>query len=276
MRRIAISSPPRRLRRLRNWRRDPVPVEPLIVLGQAGTEHRPNPHAPRSCRPPTQALRSQPGRRLSVSSRSTRLRALAHLVRGCSTGRRAACARTYRVRKQMTLLRSDLQFSAPDDVYEAIISLGNGLDERTAHTALAAFALLLANHIGDDKIIHEAIAAVRQAAQGVSGSAEAWGARSGPQAIPGRRRARFAAQNHRGEAGADHSGRTDELNTDDEQDHGRRSCSRRTGDARCMTVAVRFRARARLRSRIGTGHAGDIALQSLVAAAASDVADRRP
>jgi Protein of unknown function (DUF2783) len=63
----------------------------------------------------------------------------------------------------MTLLRSDLRFSAPDDVYEAIISLGNGLDDLTAHAALAAFALLLANHIGDDKIIYEAIDAVRQA-----------------------------------------------------------------------------------------------------------------
>ena len=63
----------------------------------------------------------------------------------------------------MTLLRSDPRFSAPDDVYEAIISLGNGFDDRAAQTALAAFALLLANHIGDDKIIYEAIEAVRQA-----------------------------------------------------------------------------------------------------------------
>jgi hypothetical protein len=63
----------------------------------------------------------------------------------------------------MSLLRSDLQFSAPDDVYEAIISLGDGFDERTAHTALAAFALLLANHIGDDKVVYEAIDTVRQA-----------------------------------------------------------------------------------------------------------------
>jgi hypothetical protein len=63
----------------------------------------------------------------------------------------------------MTVLHSDLRFSAPDDVYEAIISLADGLDERAAHSALAAFALLLANHIGDDAIIHQAIAAVRQA-----------------------------------------------------------------------------------------------------------------
>jgi hypothetical protein len=63
----------------------------------------------------------------------------------------------------MTALRSDLHFSAPDDVYEAIISLADGLDERAAHSALAAFALLLANHIGEDQVIYDAIAAVRQA-----------------------------------------------------------------------------------------------------------------
>jgi hypothetical protein len=63
----------------------------------------------------------------------------------------------------MTTLRSDLRFSAPDDVYEAIISLADGLDDRAAHSALAGFALLLANHIGEDQVIHDAIAAVRQA-----------------------------------------------------------------------------------------------------------------
>jgi hypothetical protein len=65
----------------------------------------------------------------------------------------------------MGSLRSDLRFAAPDDIYESIVSLANGLDERAARTALAAFALLLANHIGDDDVIREAIAAVRQALQ---------------------------------------------------------------------------------------------------------------
>jgi Protein of unknown function (DUF2783) len=63
----------------------------------------------------------------------------------------------------MASLRSDLRFAAPDDVYEAIIALADGLDDRAAHTALAGFALLLANHIGDEEVIREAIAAVRQA-----------------------------------------------------------------------------------------------------------------
>jgi len=60
-------------------------------------------------------------------------------------------------------LQSDLRFTAPDDVYEAILSLGRGLNDNAAHSALAAFALLLANHIGDDAVVLEAIAHVKQA-----------------------------------------------------------------------------------------------------------------
>jgi hypothetical protein len=65
----------------------------------------------------------------------------------------------------MTSLRTDLRFRAPDDVYAAILSLADGLDDRAAHTALAAFALLLANHIGDDEVVRAAVAAARQAIQ---------------------------------------------------------------------------------------------------------------
>ncbi len=60
-------------------------------------------------------------------------------------------------------LQSDLRFQSPDDVYEAILSLADGLDPETARSALAGFALLLANHIGDDKIVYEAVVAVKQA-----------------------------------------------------------------------------------------------------------------
>jgi hypothetical protein len=60
-------------------------------------------------------------------------------------------------------LQSDLRFAAPDDVYEAVLSLVDGMNDRTAHSALAAFALLLANHIGDDAVVLEAIACVKQA-----------------------------------------------------------------------------------------------------------------
>ncbi len=63
----------------------------------------------------------------------------------------------------MTSLRSDLRFQSPDDVYEAILSLADGLDDRAAHSALAAFAMLLANHIGDDAIVMEAVSHAKQA-----------------------------------------------------------------------------------------------------------------
>ena len=60
-------------------------------------------------------------------------------------------------------LNSDLSFQAPDDVYAAILSLSDGVSDSVAHTALAAFAVLLANHIGDDAIIHEAVAHAKRA-----------------------------------------------------------------------------------------------------------------
>lgn len=60
-------------------------------------------------------------------------------------------------------LQSDLRFTDPDGVYEAILLIAEGLDDRAAHSALAAFALLLANHIGDDAVVLEAIAEVKQA-----------------------------------------------------------------------------------------------------------------
>lgn len=60
-------------------------------------------------------------------------------------------------------LRGDLRFRSPDDVYMAILGLGDGLDDRAAHAALAAFALILANHVGDDRVVMEAIALVKAA-----------------------------------------------------------------------------------------------------------------
>lgn len=94
----------------------------------------------------------------------------------------------------MALLHSDLRFGSPDDIYEAIISLADGLDDRAAHTALAAFALLLANHIGDEQVVREAIAAVRQALKDYPEAPRLGG--HDRQGFSGGRRARFAAQDH--------------------------------------------------------------------------------
>jgi hypothetical protein len=63
----------------------------------------------------------------------------------------------------MNVLQSDLRLQAPDDIYEAVLSLGDGLSDTAAHAALAAFAWLLANHVGDDRIVLEAVAQAKQA-----------------------------------------------------------------------------------------------------------------
>jgi hypothetical protein len=60
-------------------------------------------------------------------------------------------------------LHSELRFTAPDDIYEAVRSLADGLDEDAARAALAAFALILANEIGNDGTVLAAVGAVREA-----------------------------------------------------------------------------------------------------------------
>ena len=60
-------------------------------------------------------------------------------------------------------LHPDLRLAAPDDIYEAVRSLADGLGEDAARAALAAFALVLANEIGDDGIVLAAVTAVRDA-----------------------------------------------------------------------------------------------------------------
>jgi len=60
-------------------------------------------------------------------------------------------------------LQTDLRLASPDDFYEELRALGDGLSDTAAHSALAAFALLLANHIGDAAVLSEAMARVKAA-----------------------------------------------------------------------------------------------------------------
>jgi len=46
--------------------------------------------------------------------------------------------------------------AAPDDIYEALIRLHDGLSEEESAVANARLILILANHIGDVEIIREA------------------------------------------------------------------------------------------------------------------------
>jgi hypothetical protein len=63
----------------------------------------------------------------------------------------------------MASLQIDLRLASPDDFYDQMRSLADGLDDGAAHSALAAFALLLANHIGDDAVLREAVERVKTA-----------------------------------------------------------------------------------------------------------------
>lgn len=54
--------------------------------------------------------------------------------------------------------------AAPDDVYEMLIEGHRGLSEADSHALNARLVLILANHIGDAAILHDALAAALRTA----------------------------------------------------------------------------------------------------------------
>lgn len=56
-------------------------------------------------------------------------------------------------------------FDNGDDFYEALLTAHDGLDEAGIHALNARLILILANHIGDQAILEEALAASRRAAE---------------------------------------------------------------------------------------------------------------
>ena len=55
-------------------------------------------------------------------------------------------------------------FSPGDDFYEALIEAHNGLSDEHSEALNARLILLLANHIGDLRVLREALQAARQSA----------------------------------------------------------------------------------------------------------------
>ena len=53
-------------------------------------------------------------------------------------------------------LKLSINTTAPDDIYQSIIDMHVGLDDDTSAKVNAKMILLLANHIGDPKVIAEA------------------------------------------------------------------------------------------------------------------------
>ena len=55
---------------------------------------------------------------------------------------------------------------SPDDFYEALIEAHRDLDVAASHALNARLVLLLANHIGDEAVVKEAIAVARESVDG--------------------------------------------------------------------------------------------------------------
>lgn len=53
----------------------------------------------------------------------------------------------------------------PDGFYEALVKMTTGLDDAAAQVTISKLVLLLANHIGDDTVLREAIAIARGEAE---------------------------------------------------------------------------------------------------------------
>jgi hypothetical protein len=60
-------------------------------------------------------------------------------------------------------LNTDPNMAQPDDFYEALIEMHQGLDEAQSQMVNARLILLLANHVGDLAVLKEAMRLAREA-----------------------------------------------------------------------------------------------------------------
>ncbi len=61
----------------------------------------------------------------------------------------------------MGKLNTDMNLADGDATYAALVKMTDGLDDTAAMKAMAKLVLLLANHIGDDAVLTEAMAIAR-------------------------------------------------------------------------------------------------------------------
>jgi hypothetical protein len=62
-------------------------------------------------------------------------------------------------------LRLEPNIAMPDDLYDELVALQAGLSDQDAMKAMARLILLLANHIGDEATLREAIRLARPPAE---------------------------------------------------------------------------------------------------------------
>ena len=60
------------------------------------------------------------------------------------------------------MLNTEPNIAAPDDFYEELIALHRGLSDEQSALVNAKLILLLANHVGDMKVLRAAMAAARE------------------------------------------------------------------------------------------------------------------
>ncbi len=60
------------------------------------------------------------------------------------------------------MLNTDLNLAAPDDFYEALVELHRDLTPEQSRLVNAKLILLLANHIGDQAVLRQAMAKARE------------------------------------------------------------------------------------------------------------------
>ncbi len=63
----------------------------------------------------------------------------------------------------MTTLRTEPRLADPDGFYAALMEAHRGLDDAASRRLDARLVILLANHIGDEAVLREAIALARAA-----------------------------------------------------------------------------------------------------------------
>lgn len=68
----------------------------------------------------------------------------------------------------MTSLLTEPRLAKPDDLYERLIGMHQGLTDEESAIANAKLILILMNHIGDDRVLLEAIELVQDQSKRVS------------------------------------------------------------------------------------------------------------
>ncbi len=102
-----------------------------------------------------------PGHGLPDPARPARLRAVARRRPRPRAGRARSRVLPRRRLRVMGALNVDANLARPDDFYERLIEMHRDLDREQSELVNCKLILLLANHIGDDDVLRDAMARAR-------------------------------------------------------------------------------------------------------------------